>query len=202
MAKSRLNTKTYKMVLSAVMVGLATVLSAIQVYQLPMGGGITLFGQVPVIVVSWLFGLPWGLAAGFVMGVIQMLFGLSNFGYVSGPLAYTILVLADYIVPFTLLGLGGMFRNRIQNRNAAIGLGALAVSVIRFICHFISGITIWGAFASDDTMGAIIAYSASYNGSFMIGETIITIVGCVLLSQFLFPRLDENGMPKSVKKAN
>ena len=36
----------------------------------------------------------------------------------------------------------------------------------------------------------------------MIGETIITIVGCVLLSQFLFPRLDENGMPKNVKKAN
>ena len=199
------------MVLSAVMVGLATVLSAIQVYQLPMGGGITLFGQVPVIVVSWLFGLPWGLAAGFVMGVIQMLFGLSNFGYVSGPLAYTILVLADYIVPFTLLGLGGMFRKSVKNRNLAIGLGALVVSAIRFICHFISGITIWGAFASDDTMGAIMAYSASYNGSYMIasyngsymiGETIITIVGCVLLSQFLFPRLDENGMPKSVKKAN
>ena len=190
------------MVLSAVMVGLATVLSAIQVYQLPMGGGITLFGQVPVIVVSWLFGLPWGLAAGVVMGLIQMLFGLSNFGYVSGPLAYTILVLADYIVPFTLLGLGGMFRKSVKNRNLAIGLGALVVSAIRFLSHFISGITIWGAFASDDTMGAIMAYSASYNGSYMIGETIITIVGCVLLSQFLFPRLDENGMPKNVKKAN
>ena len=201
MAKQQMNTNTYKLVLSALMVALSTILCMIEVYQLPMGGGITLFGQVPVVVVSWLFGIPWGLAAGLAMSLIQMLFGLSNFGYVSGPVAYTVLVLADYILPFTLLGLGGMFKKSIKNSNLAIGLGAFVVSVIRFLCHFISGITIWASFASEQTVGAILAYSATYNGSYMVGETILTVLGCVLLNQFLFPRLDENGLPKSGKKA-
>ena len=196
-SRSRMSNKTYRLVLSAIMVALAAVLSAFPVFQAPMGGSVTLFSQVPVVVVSWLFGVPWGLLTGFVMSIIEMLFGLNNFGYVSGPLAYTILVLADYLLPFTLLGLGGMFKKVIKNRDVAIGLGAFVVSLIRFLCHFISGITIWGAFASDQTMKAICAYSFTYNGSYMLFETILTVVGCVLLSHFLFPRLDENGMIKA-----
>jgi len=202
MQKARMNPKTYRLVLSAVMIALATLLSMIQVYSLPMGGSITLFSQVPIIIVSWLFGVPWGLLTGFVMGLIQMIMGASNFGYVSGPLAYTILVLMDYVFPFTFLGLGGIFKKVLKNRELAIGLGGLLVSAIRFVCHFISGITIWGAFASDKTMGAICLYSLTYNGSYMLGEAIITVIGCVLVSRFLLPRLSGEAPQTSVVESD
>ena len=202
---AKVNTKnntTYRLVLSAIMVALSVLLSFISVYQLPMGGSITLFSMVPIVIVSWLFGVPWGLLTGFVCSLIFMMVGFSNFGYVSGMLSYVILVLADYVVPFTMIGLGGIFKNKFGGKTLLeIGVGAFMVGVIRFICHFISGITIWGAFASDDTMSAIVAYSATYNGSYMLPETILTVIGAVLIAKFLFPRLDENGMIKNGKKA-
>lgn len=198
--KTRTKYDTYRMVLSAIMVALSILLENISVYQLPMGGSITLFSMVPIVVVGWLFGTSWGLRSGFVTSLIFMLFGFKNFGYVSGALSYIILVLADYVLPFTLIGLGGIFKGKFGGKAPLeIGVGAFMVGIIRYLCHFISGITIWGAFASDDTMSAIVAYSATYNGSYMIPNTILTVVGCVLLAIFLFPRLDENGMIKSGK---
>ncbi len=191
---------TYRLVLSAVMVAMATVLSFIQPYSLPMGGSVTLFSMVPIIVVAWLYGTKWGLLTGGVMSIIQLLFGFSNFGYVSGFVAYLVLIFADYVCPFTLLGLGGIFRGHIKNNTLAISLGALLVCFLRFLCHFISGITIWASWADNKTWKAVILYSLTYNGSYMLPETIITIVGCVLLSLFLFPRLDENGRLVQKKK--
>lgn len=185
------NNTTYKLVLSGIMVALSVLLSFVQVYSLPMGGSITLFSMVPIVAVSWLLGTGWGLGSGFALALLQMIFGFSNFGYVSGPLAYFVLTMADYILPFTLLGLGGIFRNKIKNDYVAIGVGAFMVGFIRFICHFISGITIWGAWASDDTMSAICAYSLAYNGSYMLPETILTVIGSLLLLKLVFPKVEK-----------
>lgn len=170
--------RTFQLVFSAVMVGLATVLSVIPVMQLPFGGSVTLFSQVPIIAVSWILGVPWGLASGFAYAVLQILVGgIGNFSYVQGILAYIILVFADYLVPFTFLGFGGMFKRVIKNQYAAAATGTLLVCVVRFISHFISGATIWTEYAPDTAIKAVLAYSASYNASYMIPETIITVIG-------------------------
>lgn len=190
--KQRISNKNnYNMVFSAIMVALATLLSFVTVYNLPMGGSVTLFSMVPVVIVSWMLGVKWGLISGFTMGLLQMILGFSNFGYVSGLLAYIILILADYIVPFTLIGLAGIFKGKIKNDLVAVGLGACMVGVIRFCCHFISGITIWGVWASDDTLPAILSYSLIYNGSYMLPETILTIVGSVLVVKFILPKISD-----------
>ncbi|HPY99958.1 MAG TPA: energy-coupled thiamine transporter ThiT, partial [Clostridiales bacterium] len=81
----------------------------------------------------------------------------------------------------------------IKNDAVAIGVGSFMVCFIRFLCHFVSGITIWASWADNKTWKAILLYSLSYNGSYMLPETILTVLGCVLLCLFLFPRLDENG---------
>ncbi len=170
--------RTFRLVFSAVMVALATVLSVIPVMALPFGGSVTLFSQVPIIAVSWIFGIPWGLATGFVYSIMQILFGgIGNFSYVQGMLAYTILVFADYVVPFTCLGFGGMFKNVIKNKYLAAVTGTVLVCVIRFISHFISGATIWTEYAPDTVWNAVFAYSASYNASYMIPETVISAIG-------------------------
>jgi thiamine transporter len=114
------------------------------------------------------------------MGIIQMLFGIGNFSYVSGIAAYLILIFADYIIAFGALGFGGMFKNKIKNPAIAIGLGGAVVSLIRFLCHFISGVTIWGDYA--DGAQAVWEYSFTYNAGYMFPELIITVVGLVVIA--------------------
>ncbi len=165
---------------SAIMLALSTILSELAVVKFPFGGSVTVFSQVPMVVISYRYGIKWGVFTGLVMGVIQMLFGLGNFSYVSGIVAYLILIFADYIIAFGALGLGGMFRNKIKNPVASLALGGAVVSVIRFICHFISGVTIWGDYSGGAQ--AVWEYSLEYNAGYMLPELIVTVFGCVVLA--------------------
>ena len=72
-----------------------------------------------------------------------------------------------------------MFKNKIKNETVAFGLGAGLACVLRFICHFISGVTIWADY-TNGWVGAWI-YSLTYNGSYMLPELIITVVGCCVV---------------------
>ena len=172
--------KIIRLVETALMLALSTILAELPVISFPFGGSVTIFSQVPMVVTSYRYGVKWGAFAGLSMGIIQMLFGIGKFAYVSGIVAYLILIFADYIVAFGALGFSGMFKNKIKNPVASIALGAAAVSVIRFLCHFISGVTIWGDYA--DGAQAVWMYSLTYNAGYMLPETIITVVGCVVLA--------------------
>ncbi len=164
---------------SSVMLALATVLAELAVFKLPHGGSVTLFSQVPMIAISYRYGVKWGAFSGIVMGIVQMLFGLGNFSYVSGAVAFLILIFADYIIAFGSLGLGGMFKGKIKNPAISLVAGGVVVTIIRFLCHFISGVTIWGDYSG----GAVSAvwYSITYNASYMLPELVITIIGCSVI---------------------
>lgn len=177
--------KTRRLTETAIMLALAVALSYVDIVELPMGGSISLFSQVPIIVIGYRYGSKWGLTTGVVYGILEMLLrGLGNFAYVKGIVAYLILILADYVLAFMSLGLGGgLFKKAIKNQTVALGLGAFVASALRFVCHFISGVTIWGEYA--DGWKSVWAYSASYNGSYMAAEAAISVVGVVLLSLVL-----------------
>lgn len=172
--------KIRRLVESALMLALSTLLAEFAIIQFPFGGSVTIFSQVPMVVISYRYGIKWGAFTGLCMGVIQMLFGMGNFAYVSGITAYLILIFADYIIAFGALGFGGMFKNIIKNPVISIALGGAVVSVIRFICHFISGVTIWGDYA--DGAESVWKYSFTYNAGYMVPELIITVVGCIILA--------------------
>ena len=190
--------KIRRLVESALMLALSTVLAELPVVPFPFGGSVTIFSQVPMVVVSYRYGIKWGAFTGLCMGVIQMLFGMGNFAYVSGIAAYLILAFADYIIAFGALGFGGMFRNKIKNPVVAIALGGAVVSVIRFICHFVSGVTIWGDYA--EGAQAVWEYSLTYNAGYMVPELIITVVGCVVLAS-IFDLTSKEIKVKRRKKA-
>ncbi len=166
----------------AIMLALAVVLNEFTPFKLPFGGSVTFFAQLPIVVIGYRHGVKWGLLTGLAMGVIEMLFGLSNFSYVTGIAAYLILIFADYIVAFGSLGLGGVFRGSIKNQALSMAAGGALVSVIRFICHFISGATIWGGYAEDTP---VLVYSLTYNGSYMLPELIMTVIGALILGSLL-----------------
>lgn len=165
---------------SAIMITLSTILAEFAVFSLPYGGSVTLFSQLPMVIISYRYGIKWGAFTGLTMAVIQLLFGLENFSWVSGITAYLILIFADYIIAFGALGFGGMFRNKIKNQTVALTLGSIVVSLIRYACHFVSGATIWGGYAGEDT--PVWLYSLTYNGSYMIPELIITAIGAVVVA--------------------
>lgn len=184
MSNSQINT-TKKLTETAIMLALAVLLSYVTVFQAPMGGSITAFSQVPIVIIGYRYGFKWGAGTGVIYGVLEMLLqGLGNFAYVKGFAAYLILILADYVVAFACLGIGGaLFRKVIKNQTLALALGGAVASLLRFICHFISGVTIWGEYA--DGWKSVWAYSFGYNGYYMLFEGILTVIGVVVLSLVL-----------------
>lgn len=184
MSNSQINT-TKKLTETAIMLALAVLLSYVTVFQAPMGGSITAFSQVPIVIIGYRYGFKWGAGTGVIYGVLEMLLqGLGNFAYVKGFVAYLILILADYVVAFACLGIGGaLFRKVIKNQTLALALGGAVASLLRFVCHFISGVTIWGEYA--DGWKSVWAYSFGYNGYYMLFEGILTVIGVVVLSLVL-----------------
>lgn len=176
---------TRRLTETAIMIALAVALSYVQIFSLPMGGSVTLFSQVPIIIIGYRYGWKWGCVTGVIYGLLEMLLqGLGNFSYVKGIGAYLILIFADYVVAFMVLGLGGgLFKKVVSNQSVALGLGALVASALRFLCHFISGVTIWGEYA--DGWKSVWVYSLGYNGSYMAAEAAISVIGVVLLSLVL-----------------
>lgn len=197
MKKLSVTNKTRRLAETAIMIALSVVLSAIPVIKLPYGGSVTLFSQLPLVVISYRYGVKWGVFSGFVMGVIQMLLGLENFSWVSGIVAYLILIFADYIVAFGALGLGGIFRKSVKNQAISLAVGGAVVSIIRFVCHYISGVTIWKSYAED--MPAAL-YSLIYNGSYMSLELLFTVVGAVIVGTLFDFTSAEIKVKKKIKK--
>ena len=169
--------KTRILVDCALMIALGTVLANIKIFELPNGGSITLFSMVPFILVSFRHGAKWGLFTGFVNSLLQMLLGFYA-PPAPGLLPLVGMILLDYVLAFTLLGLACVFAKPFQNRLLGAAVGSAVVCFIRFLCSFLSGVLIWGNLS--DGLPAWI-YSLTYNGSYMLPEAILTVVAVVLL---------------------
>lgn len=158
---------------SAIMLALATVLSMIKVIDMPYGGSITAFSMVPIIIIAYRYGVKWGLLTGFVYSLIQMLLGASNLSYATSAIALIAIIMLDYVLAFSLLGLSGIFKNKFNNPVVEATVGATMVCIIRYICHVISGCTVWAGVSIPTSDGLV--YSLGYNAAYMVPETIITI---------------------------
>lgn len=192
--------RTHVLAESAIMVALATVLSMLKLWESPYGGSVTILSMAPIIVLSLRRGSKVGLAAGFAHSLIQLLLGLSNVAWIPTPQGIAVCVLTDYLIPFTLLGLGGIFRNvKFTSRDStnlflAAVLGSLLVTLLRYASHIVSGAVIWYAldleWYADDPSHIVNLYgpwtfSAIYNGIYMIPEILTTVVGTPLLTKAL-----------------
>ena len=177
-------TKTHSLVLAAMMVALSFVLSCAKLQEMPMGGSITVGSMLPLMLIAVGKGNKWGLGAAFVASLFQLLQAVvagNVFPYCETPVTLITCVLFDYVVPFTLIGLAGMFRHVSfgKVRHGGIYLGIFLVCAIRFVCHYITGVAIWGQWAPDG-MGKYL-YSLLYNGEYMLPELAITLVLAVCL---------------------
>ena len=174
---SKTYSKTRILVECALMIALGTVLANIKIFELPDGGAVTLFSMVPFILVSFRHGAKWGLFTGFVNSLLQMLLGFYA-PPAPGLLPLFGMIMLDYVLAFSLLGLACVFAKPFKNRLLGVAVGSAVVCLIRFLCSFLSGVLIWGNLS--DGLPAW-TYSLGYNASYMLPETVLTVVAVVLL---------------------
>ena len=153
----------------ALLVALAFVFSFIKIYQLPNGGSMTP-AMFPILLFALRWGTGRGLAAGFLFGLLQLLFdGAYAWGWQS--------MILDYLLAFTPLGLAGLFKGKAWG----IFPGTLVGCTGRFIVHYISGVTIYRiieptAVGSLGVFSNASIYSLVYNGSYMLPNMLLAML--------------------------
>ena len=96
-----------------------------------------------------------------------------------------------------------MFRKKIKNQTTGLIVGTLIACLLRYLCHVLSGATVWAGISIPTT--AALLYSISYNATYMIPETIVTLVLAFYISSSIDLRSEkpvrvrkESGSPISV----
>lgn len=166
---------------SALMVAFATVLSMLKLIEMPYGGSVTLASAVPVLIIAYRHGTKAGLITGAVFAATQQLLGLNNLSYVTGWQSTLAVIMLDYMLAFTVIGLGGIFKGKIMSpdtpaakRQAVeMACGMALVSFIRYILHTVAGATVWAGLSIPTS--AALLYSIGYNATYMIPETIVNV---------------------------
>ena len=180
----------YALCQCGIFISLATILSFLPVYKMPMGGSVTLASMLPILLIGVMFGYKWGFGASSVYMAIQLAQALIEGNVfvwcVSDDTFESILIvttcaLFDYVVPFAILGFSAFAKPK-AGKKLNIGKVCATFSVlifIRFLCHLLTGVVIWGQWAPEG-MGKFV-YSLAYNGQYMLPELIITIVITALI---------------------
>lgn len=212
----------HMLVESAIMLTMGVALEFISkmfIPELPFGGQITIVSMLPIVLISYRHGVKWGLFSSFVYSLLQIALGLKTVtaafqpGYFGDSvllLNAIIMLLLDYIVAYTALGFGGIFRNKIKNTAVSLSLGSVVALTLRYATHILSGYILfsgwaewfftqegfpaWGATlvenVSPNLLGFI--YSVVYNGMYMIPEIVLTAIAAVIISK----------IPRIVSKVN
>ena len=151
--------KTRRLTESAMLLAVAIVLELVSkmfIPEMPFGGQITLVSMLPVVLISYRHGVKWGLVTGGAYALIEMALGAKTVaaafqpGYFGdGTMIMNALIMCalDYVVAFTVLGLGGIFRNRIKNPGLSLMLGSVVALGARFAAHIASGYILFAGWA-------------------------------------------------------
>ena len=154
-----MQSKTKKLTESAMLLAVAIVLELVSkmfIPEMPFGGQVTLASMLPVVLISYRHGVRWGLVSGACYAMIEMAIGARTVAAAFQPgyfgdgvmlLNAFIMCILDYLVAFTVLGLGGIFRNRIQKPGAALMCGSLVALGARYLAHIASGYILFAGWA-------------------------------------------------------
>jgi thiamine transporter len=205
--------KTKRLTESAMLIAIAVVLELVGksiIPPMPFGGQLTFVSMLPIVLISYRHGTRWGLICGFGYALVQMALGAGTvtaafqpgyFGDGTMILNALIMCLLDYVLAYTLLGMGGIFRGKIKQHGAALALGSIIALSARYLAHILSGWILFSGWAewfftqegfpawgstlvqslSPQLLG--LAYSVVYNGMYMIPEIILTALAATLIAR-------------------
>ena len=205
--------KTKRLTESAMLIALAVVLELVGrmvIPPMPFGGQLTLCAMLPIVLISYRHGVRWGLTAGFGYSLVQMALGADvvtaafqpgYFGDGTQIFRALTMCLMDYVLAYTLLGLGGCFRGKIRSKGVSLMCGAVTAMAGRYLSHIFSGYILfsgwaewfftqegfpaWGTSLVESLSPAALGwiYSIVYNGMYMIPEVILTAAAALILGR-------------------
>ena len=140
------------------------------------GGSISI-AMVPIFIMSYYYGALGGICTGFIIGSVQMVWG--NPAGIIG-------VILDYVLPYTSIGLAGLFINKKYNNTKLVKyilftLSIIIVGVLRIFWHTLSGVVLY-----ETAWWASLVYNAPY--------VLISILISAVLTILIIDRLDN--LPK------
>lgn len=156
---------------------------------LPYGGNIGLT-MVPIMLLSFRRGIRAGLLAGLLVGLTQMLYDVQHILEIRQ-------YLLDYPIAFMVVGFAGVISQGNKKLNPmTLGLGATLGGLLRYLSHFIAGVTFWRAYVPEEAFLGIkgftpLTWSIFYNGLYMIPSTILSAVVLIIMfktaAQLFYP---------------
>lgn len=155
---------TKQLVYSAAAIALALICSMIKFTNLPMGGSVTLFSMLFIVLTGYWFGPYIGIMTAVAYGLLQ---------FVIEPVFYTLpQMLVDYPLAFGALGLAGFF----HKKKYGLQIGYIVGVIGRYLFAVLSGIIFFGAYAPDSSPLGVFIYSATYNATYLIPEAVMTLI--------------------------
>lgn len=155
---------TKQLVYSAAAIALAAACSMIKLFEMPMGGSVTLLSMLFVVLIAYWYGPYVGIMTAVAYGLVQ---------FVTEPIFYTIpQMLLDYPLAFGALGLAGFFHKRKWGLQIGYVVGVLG----RFFFSTLSGIVFFAAYAPEGMSPVL--YSIGYQASYLLPEMAVTL--CIL----------------------
>jgi thiamine transporter len=160
-----------KLAFSGVAIAIATLLSMVEIIHMPMGGSVTLFSMLFIVLIGWFYGLGSGLACAIAYGLLQLL--------IDPYILSLPQLLTDYILAFGALGLSGIFADKKHGLVKGYITGVLG----RLFFSFLSGVIFFGTYAPKSVkfFGGKLplnpySYSFLYNGAYLFTEAALTII--------------------------
>lgn len=220
----KLKKDAVKMLLAVNLLALAIVLDVITSaipglnLSMPFGGKFFGISMLPLVMIGLFAGLKYGLISGFLYALYN--FGIDYLVYIDALRAtleswtgeswtfgmIVMLVLFDYIIPFTAYGLSGLFKDGFTKLSKMI-IAIITVSVVRLVSSTLSGVVLWSSsikYASEEYQNGtgsdniavrifagvgenLWVYSLTYNFIYIFTTTLVVI----LLSVLSFKRLKD-----------
>ena len=142
-------------------VALAAVLGQVRLFMMPQGGSVSL-ELLPIIFITVRRGVVPALVGGFLYGLLQLV--------LPGAFVYhPVQAALDYPLAFMSLATAGLVVvTGIRSLALAVGLAIVA----RLVCHFLSGLIFFAAYAP--AWEAPWLYALTYNLLYLLPEAVLT----------------------------
>ena len=154
---------TKELIVGALCIALAFVLSYIRIYHMPQGGSITPASMLPIFLFAYIYGTKHGIIVAIAYGLLQMI--------QDAYIVHWAQAILDYILAFGVLSLAGLFKKSIVPGIVLGGFG-------RFLFAFLSGVIFFADYAPEGQSPVI--YSLVYQITYIIPEIVICIIIAII----------------------
>ena len=151
-----------QLILSIICMAIAFLATNVTIYQMPMGGEVTLCSMFFITYIGYLYGPRVGLSSAIAYGLLQL---------ITDPYIISIpQMICDYVLAFGVMGISGFF----SEKKGGLQLGYIAGVLGRFFFSVLSGVVFFGEYAPEGMSPLV--YSVTYNGAYIGAEAAFTLV--------------------------